>query len=373
MTAETAAYRSPLLARHGAVAASAPDEGVAAHYGEPVAEQRALARGIGVVDATHRGVVTVTGPDRLTWLDTLSSQWLRDLSPGVSAELLLLDVNGRVQHAPAVLDDGETTFLVADTADAADLAAFLESMKFMLRVEITHRRDLGVLATSATGPTLRAPDGSELLSWTDPWPHAAEGSTRYGPAEDDHPGTEWRVRYWITPHEQAGAVVAEAESAGARVVGIWALEALRVAAWRPRLARDVDERAIPHELDWLRTGVHLHKGCYRGQESVARVFNLGRPPRRLTMLHLDGSEHVLPEPGDAVMNGERQVGTVTSVVRHHELGPVALALLKRNLDPAAELMVAGIAAAQELIVGTEGFGTGRPEPSGGPQLRRRNL
>ena len=373
MTTETAPYRSALLDRRGAVAASAPDEGVAAHYGEPVAEQRALARGIGVVDASHRGVVTVTGPDRLSWLDTLSSQWLRDLAPTRSAEMMLLDVNGRIAHAPGVVDDGETTFLLADSTDAESLAEFLESMKFMLRVEITHRSDLGVLATSAAGPSLHGPDGTELLSWTDPWPATAEGSTRYGPAEDDHPGTEWQVRYWITRRDQVPVVLAEAESAGARPAGIWALEALRVGAWRPRLARDVDERTIPHELDWLRTGVHLHKGCYRGQESVARVFNLGRPPRRLTMLHLDGSEHVLPGPGDAVMHGERQVGTVTSVVRHHELGPVALALLKRNLDPAAELTVAGIAAAQEVVVSPEGFGTGRPEPSSGPQLRRRNL
>lgn len=373
MTTEALPYHSPLLDRRGAVAASAPDEGVPAHYGEPIAEQRALARGIGVVDAAHRGVVTVTGPDRLSWLDTLSSQWLRDLPAEQSAELMLLDPNGRIGHAPAVLDDGETTYLLADSTDAADLAAFLDSMRFMLRVEITHRTDLGVLATSAAGPSLRGADGTELLSWTDPWPATAEGSTRYGPPDEEHPGAEWQVRYWITPREQVAEVIAEAEAAGARPAGIWALEALRVAAWRPRLAMDVDERAIPHELDWLRTGVHMNKGCYRGQESIARVFNLGRPPRRLTLLHLDGSEHVLPAPGDAVTHGERQVGTVSSVVRHHELGPIALALLKRNLDPAAELFVGTIAAAQELIVSPEGFGTGRPEAPTGPKLRRRNL
>lgn len=373
MTADTPTdYRSPLLGRRGAVAAEAPDEGVAVHYGEPVAEQRALERGIGVVDLSHRGVVTVTGPDRLSWLDTLSSQWVRDLSPGQSAELLLLDTRGHIEHAPAMVDDGETSFLISESSDAAGLAEFLDSMRFMLRVEITRRTDLGILATSSAGPALTAPDGTELLSWTDPWPRVPEGSTRYGPDGADHPGSEWQVQYWITPRADVPAVVQGAESVGARVAGVGALEAFRIAAWRPRLAREVDDRAIPHELDWLRSAVHLHKGCYRGQESIARVFNLGKPPRRLTFLHLDGSEHIIPVPGDAVMNGERQVGVVTSVARHHELGPIALALIKRNVAEDAQLMIGTIAAAQELIVAREGVGTGRPE-SNRPNLRRRKL
>ena len=93
----------------------------------------------------------------------------------------------------------------------------------------------------------------------------------------------------------------QAGQGGLRLAGTWAWEALRVEAWRPRLGREVDERAIPHELDWLRTGVHLDKGCYRGQETVARVFNLGRPPRRLVLLHLDGSEH--PNRGTGCCTG----------------------------------------------------------------------
>lgn len=373
MTAETpTSYRSPLLSRRGAVAAEGPDEGVAMHYGEPVAEQRALERGIGVVDLSHRGVVTVTGQDRLSWLDTLSSQWLRDLQPGQSAELLLLDPQGHIQHAPAMIDDGETSYLISEANDAAALAQFLHSMRFMLRVEITHRTDLGVVATSAEGPQLRAPEGTELLTWTDPWPDVAEGSTRYGPQAQHHPGSEWRARYWIAARADVPEIVAGAESVGARAAGVGALEAFRIAAWRPRLAREVDEKAIPHELDWLRSGVHLNKGCYRGQESIARVFNLGKPPRRLTFLHLDGSEHIIPEVGQEVMNGERKVGVITSVARHHELGPIALALIKRNVAEDAHLMIGTIAAAQELIVSRDGVGTGRPESSR-PNLRRRDL
>jgi len=134
------------------------------------------------------------------------------------------------------------------------------------------------------------------------------------------------------------------------LAGMWAAEALRVAAWRPRLGFETDQRTIPHEVDWLRTAVHLHKGCYRGQETVARVHNLGRPPRRLVFLHLDGSGHTLPGRGVEVEAGGRVVGRLTSVARHHELGPIALAVIKRNTPLDAVCTAAGLSASQEEIV-----------------------
>jgi folate-binding protein YgfZ len=134
------------------------------------------------------------------------------------------------------------------------------------------------------------------------------------------------------------------------LAGTWASEALRVEAWRPRLGFETDHRTIAHEVDWLRTAVHLHKGCYRGQETVARVHNLGRPPRRLVFLDLDGSGHVLPERGAELETGGRVVGRVTSVARHFEDGPIALAVIKRNTPLDAELVASGIAASQTEIV-----------------------
>jgi folate-binding protein YgfZ len=129
------------------------------------------------------------------------------------------------------------------------------------------------------------------------------------------------------------------------LAGIWAYEALRVAARRPRLGVDTDHRTIPNEVSWLTRAVHLDKGCYRGQETVARVYNLGRPPRRLALLHLDGSESDLPATGDAVLFEGREVGRVGTAVRHFELGPLALALVKRQVPDDAEL-VAGTTAAR---------------------------
>lgn len=368
-------YRSPLLARPGAVAAAGPDTGVALHLGDPGHEQRALERGEALVDLSHLGVVTVSGPDRLSWLSTLSTQQLADLPAGTSTELLLLAVEGHVEHAAAVQDDGERTWLITERAAAEPLRAFLDSMRFMLRVEVAVRPDVAVLGTAA-GAWTHLPADRTILTWQDPWPRTGPGGTTYGPADADHPGTDIHRALTLVPRaELGGAVDAFLAAAGprARLAGTWAWEALRVEAWRPRLARDVDERTVPHELDWLRTAVHLAKGCYKGQETVARVVNLGRPPRRVVMLHLDGSQDTLPEPGAEVRHGERTVGRLTSVVRHADLGPVGLALVKRSLPADAPLeVVAGevrVAAAQEVIVPVEGRSAASPTERPGAELR----
>jgi folate-binding protein YgfZ len=115
---------------------------------------------------------------------------------------------------------------------------------------------------------------------------------------------------------------------------------------------DTDHRTIPNEIGLLGAAVHLDKGCYRGQETVARVHNLGRPPRRLVRLHLDGSVDALPTPGAVLELDGRAVGFVGGSARHFELGPIALALIKRS-TPMDALSVQGIAAAQEPLVDPE--------------------
>src|SRR5262249_28594349 len=100
----------------------------------------------------------------------------------------------------------------------------------------------------------------------------------------------------------------------------------------------------------IETAVHLSKGCYRGQETVARVHNLGHPPRRLVFLHLDGSEATLPAHGDPVTMGDAEIGFTGSAARHFELGPVALALIKRTVPGAAARRAGGVPAAQEVVV-----------------------
>ena len=411
---------SPLLNRPGAVASAPddPDGAVPAHLGDPGREQAALAEGRAVC-ALARDVVTVTGPDRLSWLTTLSSQVLTSLEPGDGgAETLLLDAQGHITHALAALDDGRTLWLVTEAGSGEELATFLDSMRFMLRVEVTERPD--VMALGALGEGLEAlaraardtapdspaapdssdaqadadetggaePQGSLIGLWRDPWPGVVEGGTSYDVGEDrPHPGQEYRGGLVLVPAQSVNAVAGTFLTAGKgrRLAGALAWEALRIEAGRPRRAREADARAIPHELDWLRTAVHLTKGCYPGQETIARTLNLGRPPRRLTVLQLDGLVGDLPRPGASVRMGERVVGAVTSVARHHELGPIALALLRRAVPAGEQLTVeitevdeatgetipvGRVDAAQEVLVSPEGRAQASPAERPGAELRK---
>ncbi|MDH2444124.1 glycine cleavage T C-terminal barrel domain-containing protein [Amnibacterium sp. CER49] len=342
---------SPFLALPGAVAATGADAGVAAHYGEPVREQRALAQGRAVVDLSSRGVLRVSGPDRLTWLDSITSQRLIGLAPGGSAETLLLDPSGRIEHAAAVVDDGEGAWLVVEADEAAPFATFLDRMRFLKQVTVEDRTgDTAVVASLGAPPEAVADVAAAL--WADPWSTgAAGGVTR---AEGEHPGEAFPLSLALVPRPALAGLAGRARAGELTVAGTLALEALRVAAWRPRFAAEVDARTIPHELDWLRSAVHLAKGCYRGQETVAKVHNLGRPPRRLVQLDLDGSAGVLPAPGASVLDGDREVGAVTSVALHHEEGPIALAVVKRSVASDAVLTVptddGAVTAAQRVIV-----------------------
>ncbi len=308
------------------------------HYGNPLGEQQALVNGAAIVDLSDRGVITVTGPDRLSWLDSLTSQALKNLAPDESTETLLLDPTGHVEHAMRVVDDGETSWLLVDGDQVSSLFAWLQRMRFMLRVEVMDRS-----ADFATVGVLGAFDLPAVATWVDPWNEVTPGGHQYALTRPDAP---WNYREIL--------VARDADLADLTAAGTLALEALRIAAWRPRLSADGDERTIPHELDWLRSAVHLNKGCYRGQETVAKVHNLGHPPRRLVLLHLDGA---VPVAGSPVRAGDTVVGTVTSSALHYELGPIALAVIKRNVDPTIDLVVdtddGAVAAAQEVIVPTD--------------------
>jgi folate-binding protein YgfZ len=345
---------SALLELTGAVDGTGADAGVPAHYGNPLGEQRRLAESGAIVDLSNRAVLTISGPDRLSWLDSISSQRLIGLEPGESSETLLLEITGRLEHAVRLVDDGESLWLLVEAAEAAGLVDFLNRMRFMLRVEITDRTaDFATIGSMAA--PLPLPETAVI--WHDPWRSVSPGGHQYATVHE-HPAADWTWSETVIPRRGLASLATRVASGELSAAGTMAVEALRIAAWRPRFATEVDEKTIPHELDWLRTAVHLNKGCYRGQETIAKVHNLGHPPRRLVMLHLDGSESVLPAPGAAVSvqrDGEQRViGQITSSAQHYELGPIALAVVKRSTDAAAVLSVDAdgvqVAAAQVVIV-----------------------
>jgi folate-binding protein YgfZ len=300
---------SPLLNLPGAVAGDGIDAPVAAHYGSFHGEQRVLEAGDGFVDLSHRGVVRVSGPDRLEWLHSLTTQYLTTLAPGVPTIALILSPQGHVEHAMYAVDDGEAFTAHVEPGTAGALADWLDRMRFMMRVEVADVTDQIAVA----------------------WRPANGGKFDLVPRAD---------------------LPAYAEAAGPPA-GMWAHEALRIARGEPRLGLDTDHRTIPNEVGWIPSAVHLDKGCYRGQETVARVHTLGRPPRRLTLLHLDGSDNRLPARGTPLVLEGREVGFVGSSARHHELGPIALGLVKRAVALDATLTADGIAVSQEVVVDPE--------------------
>lgn len=344
-------YRSPTFALTGAVPPpeGSTDSGVPWHYGDPHGEQRALAAGRGSVDLSHRDVVRVCGPDRLDWLHSLTTQHLERLSPGASSTALILSPHGHVEHELHLIDDGECTWLSVEPGTGAALIAHLDSMRFMLRVEVDDvTPDWAVVWQAERSPV------EEYLTWLEPADFAGSGasdagSDRGGDATKyvDHRPAYLIGREILVPRGDLLTVVS------AEPAGTWALEALRVAAGVPRLGFETDHRTLPHEVGWVGPAVHLSKGCYRGQEAVARVHNLGSPPRRLVLLHLDGSE-VLPGHGDAVYSGDRSVGWIGTAARHFELGTIATAIVKRSTPTGAVLEVESsgtrIAAAQESVI-----------------------
>ncbi len=297
----------------------------------PFVDQRRLVDGDAAVSVTA-GVVLVTGPDRFTILNATLSQDLRGLAVGDSRDALELDAHGRIRHSMHVLESTEGTLLIVPETPGADVAAWLDARIFMEDVEA-----LDVTAQySVWGGAVAFGD----LAWTDPWPTVVPGGVTYG----NQTVPAWN---WVETLLPAG------DMPTVDIVDAGLVDPLRVVAGRPSMA-EVDDRSLPHELDWLRTAVHLSKGCYPGQETVSKIHNVGHPPRRLVRLHLDGSESVFAEAGDSVLVNGVAIGMITTAGNHCEDGPVALAVIKRTVDVKDELIVLHddhpLAATQEVLV-----------------------
>ncbi len=334
---------------------AAADVGVPAHYGDPMREQRTCATGVGLVDRSNRAVIAVPGAERASWLHTLTTQHLTDLTAGQGSELLVLSPHGHVEQHAFVTEDGTTAWLDTEPGAGRGLLKYLEMMRFFTKVEPRDASaELAVLSlvgpaaadlfADLSAPRVGAVPGPKFAAGTVP----ATATTTYSVREFAG-GLARRVAYGIDlliPRAEKAAVI---EQLGVPLAGLWAFEALRVERRVPRLGWETDHRTIPAEVELTAAAVHLDKGCYRGQETVARVHHLGRPPRRLVLLHLDGiATDQPPAQGTEVLLGERAVGFVGTAVRHYELGLIALAVLKRNVADDAELRVGESVAAIDV-------------------------
>ena len=325
---------SPLLGHPGAIGETVP-----IHYGDPLGEQRRFAEGVSLVDASHYELIKLAGPDRLVWLDSISSNVFGGIAEGETREGLILDPHGHVEHQFLLIDDGDESWLLVEPGQADALTHWLLSMRFRMQVEIENVSEAwAVIASTGALPFA-------TRRFIDPWPAVAPGGVAY--SAEPHPAADFLLHWNVIPRDDLAIEISEHWS------GMDALNAYLLRAARPNMA-DVDEKTLPHELDWLRTAVHLNKGCYRGQETIAKVHNLGHPPRRAVLLHLDGSDTELPEPGSEVMSDGKAVGRVTRMARHYEWGPIAYAVVKRSLDPGVDVEVHGsssvMTASQEVLV-----------------------
>lgn len=335
------------------------DVGVPAHYGDPMREQRTLDTAVGLVDRSNRDVLAVPGEERAGWLHTLTTQHLTDLRAGQGTELLVLSPHGHVEQHALVAEDGTTAWLDTEPGKGAGLLRYLEMMRFFTKVEPRDATaetavlslvgpEAAVVARERLGVTLAEPRVFDV-----PGPKFAAGAVPAAPTAlyDVHPFGDGALARRVplgvdllVPRSSLAAVLgllAEVPKAG-----LWAYEAVRVAHRVPRLGWETDHRTIPSEAGLIAPAVHLDKGCYRGQETIARVHHLGKPPRRLVLLHLDGiaTDHP-PAQGTPVTLDGRAVGYVGTAVRHYELGMIALAVLKRNVADDASLLVGESAAA----------------------------
>ena len=292
------------------------DKGAVWHFGQVAQEGRALTKGQAWADLSHRAIIKISGRDRLSWLHSLTTQHLEKLEPGIWSEALILDPKGHLEYQFNLVDDAEATYLHLDQVSAPPLLEYLEKMKFML--------DVAVSSVSDSYAILKAPGLSDEIG---------------GP-------------YALLPRSELEAT-RQAFNKVSTQVGIWALEAERIAVGRARIGFDSDHKSIPNELGQLNKAVHMNKGCYRGQETVAKVFNLGHPPRRLVLLHLDGSSVDIPNSKDPITLDGKVIGYIGSVARHHELGPIGLGVIKRMTPADAILDVNGISASQEILVAIE--------------------
>jgi folate-binding protein YgfZ len=305
-------------------------------------EYRALIEGCGVVDRAGRGRLALTGPDAKTFLQGQVTNDIEALEPGRGAYAAFLTHKGKMLGDLRVLDVGGGELLLGcERAALQELFNMIRRYKLGSDVEL-HKRTLEMGELSLIGPDARRIAGAEGL----------------GPDEHDNVRAEIGGHPVVLVATDVGVdVFCDAErtegvrgalvAAGAVEAGEQAAEVVRVEHGRPRYGLDLDDSVIPQEAGLNERAVSFTKGCYVGQETVARLFYRGKPNRHLRGLRLSAPV----DPGTPLMLGEKEVGRVASAVVSPAHGPIALALVRRHASP-GDTLTAGDATAEVIDLAT---------------------
>ena len=324
-------------------AAMAEDLGVpvAAHYGDPRAEERAFAAGAALVDRCGRGAVLVDGPEALKFLQSLLSQDIDALADGQGVHALLLQPQGKLDTDLRLLRVGDAAWLDCEVGRGDGLATSLRRFKIRIKADVTDRTgrwgcltlrgpEMGARVEAAGGPSLPPEQHSHQ-----PW-GSGTGASRLVRADwpDGSPGADV-----VGPVEELLDLWPILVTAGCTPAGLVAYEAARVKAGVPRQGIDMDEKTIPQEAFLERDAVSFTKGCFLGQELVCRIDSRGHVNRLLRGLTIgNGSIDTTPPAGAGIVVGGKEVGALTTVARS-ESGVVALGYVRREVEVPADVVV----------------------------------
>jgi len=311
----------------------------------PSAEHRVLRDGAGLVDRSERGKLALSGAGAIDFLNGQVTNELADLRVGEGRYAAFLTHKGKMLGDLRILAVGEGDAapqeLLLDTERVALQALFDMINRFKVGYEVQlHKRTLQ----------------RGLLSLIGPESASVAGAARLGRAEHDSVTVELEGVGCLAVRTDAGVdLICEAEDTGrltdvllergAASVSTEAAECVRIESGRPRFGIDIDESTIPQEAGLNERAVSFAKGCYVGQETVARLHYRGKPNRHLRGLRLSAPAL----GGMEIYLGERSVGRVGSVASSPDLGPIALALLRREAAPGAQVGVGEAAIAAEVV------------------------
>ena len=284
-------------------------------FGDVTAEYLALRNGAGLV-ADYHDVVSVHGSDAESFLQSIISQDLDALPEGGVTRSLLLGPEGKLRAILWVLKGKDELLLVTDRGQGEVVAAELARYRFRVDAVI---EPLSGEITGLWGPSSGAVLERADLVAPDGW---------------DRSGDHLIARVPLGPLDRflmVGADEAALEEAGARRVGSLAVDAVRVEAGEPVMGRDVDDKTIPQESGLVPETVSFTKGCYLGQELVARIDSRGHVNRLLRGVVV--GTNLLPPEGAELFTETRPVGRITSIAESPTLrAPVGLALVRREVD-----------------------------------------